>query len=173
MNIFDIIILSLLVFAFIRGILKGFVMGLSGLIGIILSIYIAKYFSVPLIRFVKSLCGINPEISPAVAFIIVFLVALLLFHFIAVLIDKLICLIALGWLNKLLGGMLSFLKYLFIMSVFLNVFDAINKNFEIITPETIQKSKLYLPVKKVVPKTLPFLQLDDLLRYFSEEVKDN
>jgi len=168
-SIFDIIIIALLIFAFVRGIFKGFVMGLSGLIGIILSIYIAKYFSTPVICFLESFFGITEKISPAVGFIIVFLLALLLFHFIAVLVDKLISLIALGWLNKLLGGVLSFLKYLFIISVFLNAFDFINNNLEIISPQTKQKSKFYRPIKKLVPTTLPFLHLDDLLKYLSEE----
>ncbi len=171
MNVFDIIVLALLVFAFIRGILKGFVMELSGLIGIVLSIYIAKYFSASVIRFGESFFGISEKISPAFSFIIVFLVALLLFHFIAILVDKFVCLITLGWLNKLLGGVLSFLKYLFIISVFLNAFDFLNSNLDIISQKTKQKSKLYSPVKKVVPATLPFLHLDELLKYFSKESK--
>ncbi len=136
MNVFDIIIIALLIFAFIRGIFKGFVMGLSGFIGIISSIYIAKYFSAPVIRLAESLLGIDQKISSAVGFIIVFLAALLLFHFIAVLVDKLISLIALGWLNKLLGGVLFLLKYLFIISVFFNIFDAANKNLDIVSQKT-------------------------------------
>ena len=169
MNIFDILIIALLIFGFVRGLYKGFVMGLSGFVGIILSIYVAKYFSAPVIRFAESLLGISEEISPAVGFITVFLIALLLFHFIAVLVDRLIRLIALGWLNKLLGGTLSFLKYLFIVSVFINAFDFVNKNIEIVKPTTIQKSKCYIPVKKVVPATLPFLHLDKLLKYLPED----
>ncbi len=171
MNVFDIIIIALLIFAFIRGIFKGFVMGLSGFIGIISSIYIAKYFSAPVIRLAESLLGIDQKISSAVGFIIVFLAALLLFHFIAVLVDKLISLIALGWLNKLLGGVLFLLKYLFIISVFFNIFDAANKNLDIVSQKTKQKSKLYIPIKKVVPITLPFLHLDNLQRYLPEEGK--
>jgi len=171
MNIFDILIIALLIFAFIKGLFKGFVMGLSGLIGIILGIYLAKYFSAPVIRFAEFLFGIDQKISPAVGFIIVFLIAILLFHFIAILADKFISLIALGWLNKLLGGVLSFLKYLFIISAFLNAFDFINNNLNIISQETKQKSNLYTPVKKVVPATLPFLHLDDLLKYLSEETE--
>jgi len=171
MCIFDIILIALLIFAFVRGLFKGFVMGLSGLIGIIASIYLAKFFSAPVILFAESFLGMSQKISPAVGFIIVFLVALLLFYFIAVLADKFISLIALGWLNKLLGGVLSFLKYLFIISALLNVFDFLNNNFDIISQETKQKSKLYAPVKKIVPATLPFLHLDDLLKYLSEEME--
>ncbi len=171
MCIFDIILIALLIFAFVRGILKGFVMGLSGFIGIILSIYVAKYFSAPVIRFAESFFGITEKTSPAVGFIIVFLAALLLCHFIAILIDKFISLIKLNWLNKLLGGVLSFLKYLFIISVFLNAFDFINNNLDIVSRKTKQKSKLYTPIKKIVPATLPFLHLEDLLKYLSEEVE--
>ena len=169
MSIFDITIIALLTFGFIRGLFKGFVMGLSGFIGIILSIYLAKCFSSPAIRFTESLLGIDREIAPAVGFIIIFLIAILLFHFIAILADKFISLIALGWLNKLLGGILSFLKYLFIISVFLNAFEFINNNLNIINENTKQQSKLYTPIQKIVPATLPFLHLDDLLKYLPEE----
>ena len=151
MSIFDIIIIAILIFAFIRGLFKGFVMGLAGFIGIIFSIYIAKYFSVRAILFAESLMGINSNISPVAGFIIIFLIALLLFHFIAILTDKFISLIALGWLNKLLGGILSFLKYLFIISVFINTFDFIINNPNIINEKTKQKSKLYTPIQKIVP----------------------
>ena len=171
MSTFDIIIIALLVFGFIRGLFKGFVMGLSGLIGIILSIYLAKYFSAPVIRFIEFLFGINQKISPIVGFIIVFLIALLLCHFLAVLIDKLISLIALGWLNKLLGGIFFFIKYLFIISVFINAFDFANNNLNIVNQRTKQKSKLYTPIQKIVPATLPFLHLENLLKYLPEETE--
>ena len=164
MGVFDIIIIALLIFSFIKGLFKGFVKELAGFFGIIVSIYIAKYFASPFIWFAESLFGIDHKISPAVGFIITFLIALLLFHFIAILVDKLIDLIALGWLNKLLGGILSFFKYLFIISVFINAFDFINNNVNIISKETKQKSKLYTPIQKVIPATLPFLHLDKLLK---------
>lgn len=139
-------------------------MGLSGFIGIIISIYIAKYFSASAILFAESLLGINKEISPAVGFVIIFLIALLLFHFVAILADKFISLIALGWLNKLLGGVLSFVKYLFIISVLINAFDYTNNKLKVIEKTAIQKSKFYNPVKKVVPAVFPFLGLDKLLK---------
>ena len=167
---FDIIIIALLIFAFIRGLFKGFVMGLAGFIGIIASIYIAKYFSAPVIWFAE-LVGIKQEISPAIGFIITFLAVLLLFYFVAVLINKLIDLIALGWLNKLLGGILSFLKYLFIISAFLNAFDFLNNNLNIVSEEAKQKTKLYTPVRKVVPTMIPFLHLDRLLEYLPQEAE--
>ena len=168
MSVFDIIIIAILIFGFIRGLFKGFVKGLAVFIGIIFSIYIAKYFSAPVIWFAE-LLGIKQQISPAVGFIITFLIVSLLFYFIAILVDKLIDLIALGWLNKLLGGILSSLKYLFIISVFINAFDFINDNLNIISEKTKQKSKLYTPVQKVVPATIPFLHLEDLLNYLPEE----
>ena len=164
MGVFDIIIIALLIFSFIKGLFKGFVKELAGFLGIIVSIYIAKYFASPAIWFAESLLGVDQKISPAIGFIIIFLIALLLFHFVAILVDKLIDLIALGWLNKLLGGILSLFKYLFIISVFINAFDFVNNNVNIISKETKQKSKLYTPIQKVVPATLPFLHLDKLLK---------
>ena len=156
MNVLDIVILILLIFAFIRGIFKGFVLGLSSFLGIVVSIYIAKYFAAPVILFAESLLGVSQNLSPVAGFLITFLAALLLFHFIAVLIDKFVNLVALGWLNKFLGGILFLFKYLFIISVFFNLFHHTNEWLGIVSDEEIQKSSLYAPVRKIVPAILPF-----------------
>ena len=162
MNVLDIVILILLIFGFIRGVMKGFVLGLSSFLGIVVSIYIARYFATPIIWFAESLLGINQHISSVVGFLIVFLAALILFHFIAVLINKFVSLVALGWLNKFLGGLLFLVKYLLIISVALNLFYRVNSFLGIVSEEEIQKSKLYEPVRKVVPAVLPFLNLNEL-----------
>jgi len=160
MNVLDVVILILLVLGFVRGVFKGFVLGLSSFLGIIVSIYIARYFADPAIRFGESLLGVSQNISPALGFLITFLVALLLFHFVAVLIDKFVSLVALGWLNKLLGGFFFSIKYLFIISVFFGFFHNANNYLEMVSEEKLEESKLYDPVRKIVPTVLPFLSLD-------------
>lgn len=156
MNVFDIVILILLIFGFIRGVFKGFVLGISSFLGIVVSIYIARYFATPAVRFVESLFGVSQNISPSIGFLITFLAALLLFHFIAVLIDKFVSLVALGWLNKLLGGLFFLIKYLFIISVFFSFFHNANNYLGMVSDEKLEESKLYNPVRKIVPAVLPF-----------------
>ena len=173
MNVLDLLIIILLIFGFIRGILKGFVLGLSSLLGIVVSIYIAKYFTPLVIGIAESLFGIGQNISPAIGFLITFLVALLLFHFVALLINKFVELVALAWLNKLLGGMLVFVKYLLIISVFLNLFNYMNSRLEIVSDEKLQESKLYKPVKEIVPTVLPFISFDDVTSYNPSIVKQS
>lgn len=169
MSIFDIIILIVLIFGFIKGIYKGFILELSGFVGIIISIYIARCYSTPVTHLLESLFGINQEMSPVIGFLVTFLAALLLFHFVAVLVDKLVRLILLGWLNKILGGVLSFLKYVLVISVFINIFNYANDYLGLMSEEKKKASKLYLPMQKVVPTVLPFLHLDDLLQYLPED----
>ena len=172
MNVFDIVIFILLIFGFIRGVFKGFVLGLSSFLGIVVSIYIARYFAAPVISLAESLLGVSQNISPVVGFLIVFLGALVLFHFIAVLINKFVDLVALGWLNKLLGGLLFLIKYLLIIGVALNLFHHVNSYLGMVSDEEIQKSKLYTPVRTIVPAVLPFLRLDGL-RMGTQHDSDN
>ena len=169
MNLLDIVILILLLFAFLRGLFKGFVLELSGLVGIVISIYIAKHYTYSLSSFIESLFSLNSETAPIVTFLILFFVALLFFHFIAVLIDKFISMIALGWLNKILGGAISFIKYVLIISVLINIFSITNDNFDLINKTILNKSKLYSPIKSIVPMVLPFLDIDDLKSYIKKD----
>jgi membrane protein required for colicin V production len=170
MNILDVIIIIILAFGFIRGLFRGFVLELSGLIGIIISIYIAKYYSSPFIRLVEYLFKPEQEISPVIGFILTFLLALLIFHFVAIAIDKFVNLIALGWLNKILGGLLAFIKYLLIISVFINVFDWANDQLQLVKEPDNNHSKYYAPIKKIVPCILPFLYTEDKISTGSSSI---
>ncbi len=58
---------------------------------------------------------------------------------------------SLGGLNKLLGGFFGGLKYALIVSVLLNVFDAIDSKFPIVEPETKSNSFGYKPMLKLAP----------------------
>jgi membrane protein required for colicin V production len=66
--------------------------------------------------------------------------------------DKMFDSISLGGLNKLLGGVFGALKFALIVSVLLNVFDAIDSRFSIISKETKENSIGYNPLMKLGPK---------------------
>jgi membrane protein required for colicin V production len=173
MNWLDIIIFIILVFGLIRGLFRGFVLEFSSLIGIIISIYIAKYYSGPFIRLAESLFKPEQDISPVIGFILTFLIALLVLHFVALLIDKFVNLTALGWLNKMLGGLVGFIKYLLIISLFINAFGWANDHLQIVEDENNFHSKFYMHIKKIVPGILPFLHTEDTPEIESEKNEYN
>lgn len=162
MTALDILILLLLVFGVVRGVWKGFVLELAGFVGIILSVYVARFYSGLVVDFLESFFGVGKEISPIFAFLLTFILSMLACHFLALLVDKFVSLIALGWLNKLLGGVLSLAKYILILSVLFNLFDLANKRLDLFDSGFQTKSKLYQPMKKIAPAILPCIDSNDI-----------
>ena len=66
--------------------------------------------------------------------------------------------VALGFVNKLAGGIFGMLKFGLILSVIIFVLNAIEKNIHIIPSEMKQKSLLYEPVGKIAPIIIPGLR---------------
>ena len=62
---------------------------------------------------------------------------------------------ALGILNKLLGAAFGVLKIGFILSVILIIFSHTNKTVEFLSPEKLNQSVLYKPVKNIATLVFP------------------
>lgn len=164
MFILDLILLILLgYYGIYKGIKRGFVMELSGFVGIIVAIYLAKNFSLEIAGLFASALGVQAATSPVLAFILAFVLGLVGVHFLAILISKLLNVVMLGWLNKLLGALFSLAKVLLIMSVALRSFDLFNSKVELISQETLAESRLYHPVKLVADTILPRLNMEDII----------
>ena len=169
----DLILLVVLVyFGIIKGLKKGFVLELSGLVGIIVAIYLAKHHSLAIAGWIASTFGIMGASSPIVAFILTLVLGLVAVHFLAVLVSKLLNVVMLGWLNKLLGAVFSFVKILLVLSVAIHSFDMFNTKVDLVSQETLNKSKLYNPIKVVADTVLPKLHLEDIINGWKAPKED-
>ena len=63
--------------------------------------------------------------------------------------------VALGMVNKILGGIFALLKSAVILSVIFVFIARLNNIIHFIEKETLETSVLYTPVKKIVPTTFP------------------
>ena len=145
----DIILLAILAFGFIRGMMKGFILEMAGLFGIVISLFVAKNFSEIIMSAMLQTLGIQTETSQLLSFFIVFLVAMIGVRFLAALVNRLVNFAMLGWLNKLLGGLFSLAKYVLVMGVVLYGLDKFNNYTHLISQEKIEESKLYEPIKSL------------------------
>lgn len=157
----DIFLSVLLLIGFVRGSLEGFIMELSGLVGFAISVYVAKYYS-GISLYLLEFLGVGKEISPIFSFLITFLLCMTAVWFLARLLSRFCSLISLGWLNKLLGGLFSVLKYALILSVLFNLFDLANKRLELVNHGEAPESKLYMPLKSLAPTVLPYINVEDI-----------
>ncbi|WP_158839930.1 CvpA family protein [Polaribacter sp. L3A8] len=155
MNIFDIIIASLLLFGFVRGILKGLFVEVASLVALIGGVYGAIHFSHFASNFLTAYVSWKPEYISLASFAITFVIIILVIALLGKALTKIADFASLGILNKILGGVFGALKIGLILSVVFIFFGKMNDTIPFIEKETLEESILYAPVKKVAPSIFP------------------
>jgi membrane protein required for colicin V production len=155
MNIFDIIIASLLLFGFVRGVIKGLFVEVASLVALIAGVYGAINFSYFASDFLKDYVSWKPEYISLASFAITFVVIIVVIALLGKLLTKIADFAALGIMNKILGGIFGALKIGLILSVVFIFFGKMNDTIPFIKKETLDESILYSPVKKIAPTIFP------------------
>ena len=107
MNWLDIVIAIVLVIGIILGVKTGLIKMVISLAGLILAIFLAGRFYVALagvMNFIPS-----EQAARVVAYIIIFIVVMIIAAIIAWLLTKFVSAILLGWINRLVGGIVGLL----------------------------------------------------------------
>ncbi|WP_299670470.1 CvpA family protein [uncultured Polaribacter sp.] len=155
MNIFDIIIAALLLFGFVRGIMKGLFVEVASLVALIAGVYGAIHFSYFIGDFLKETVSWSEEYISLAAFAGTFIIIIIIIAFLGKILTKLADFAALGILNKILGGVFGCLKIGLILSVIFIFFGKMNDTIPFLEKETLEESILYEPVKKIAPTIFP------------------
>jgi membrane protein required for colicin V production len=134
--IVDIIIGVALITSIAIGIKRGFVKELSVIVGLILGFYIASQKSILLEKYIFK--SSPPSTSHhIICFLIILVIVFFLVFLLGLLLQKLVQLIMLGWLDKILGGVFGIVKgaiivwliLLLIITVFPNTQNSLSKSF--------------------------------------------
>ena len=144
MNFFDILTLVALVWAIISGWRSGFVSQLLGLVGIIFGTILALRYGAT----VGAMFNIDARFSVVAGFLITFVAILIIATILARLISKVLSFIGLGWVNTLLGIVISIVKGLVILSMLYAAIFAINANSQLIEPDYFNDSISFDIVRK-------------------------
>jgi membrane protein required for colicin V production len=86
-----------------------------------------------------------------ISYILIFLVILLVSWIIGKIITKAVDLVALGWLNKLLGAVFGLAKGVLVSALILLMIVYFDKNEKVITRQAKEKSMFYQALSKVIP----------------------
>lgn len=160
MGIFDIIIAVILVFGFIRGLMKGLFVEVASLAALVAGVYGAIHFSHFVGDFLKEKLSWSEQYITLASFAITFAIIVLAISLLGKLFTKLADFAYLGWINKILGGVFGTLKLALILSVVLLVFDKFNNTIPFVNEAEKEKSILYEPVRKLAPMLFPTLIKD-------------
>tara|TARA_A100001011_G_scaffold21957_1_gene22032 strand:+ start:2492 stop:3004 length:513 start_codon:yes stop_codon:yes gene_type:complete len=143
MNIIDIAVLIILSLGLINGFIKGFINEVAGIISIVLgiigSIKFAEVLEVNLGLYIEW----DPRIILALSFIILFIIIVYSISLLAKMITKTLKIIALGMLNRILGGFFGFIKWSIILSVLVIVSHGINDIITILPDKVLNESLSY------------------------------
>lgn len=155
MNIFDIVIAALLVFAFVRGFMKGFFVEVASLIALVGGVWGAIHFSYFVADLLEERVDWEENYVSLAAFAITFILIVVAVSALGKALTKMADFAALGLVNKIMGGIFALLKSVVILSVIFVFFSRINSTIPFVGKETLDTSILYAPVKSIVPTIFP------------------
>jgi len=155
MNVFDIVIAALLIFGFVRGVMKGLFVEVASLAALIGGVYGAIHFSYFIGDFLKEAVSWNQEYVSLAAFAGTFIIIIVTIALLGKMLTKLADFAALGVINKILGGVFGAIKIGLILSVVFIFFGKMNDTIPFVKKETLDESILYAPVKKIAPTIFP------------------
>jgi membrane protein required for colicin V production len=148
--ILDLIFAVIFILAAIRGYQRGLIVGIFSFIAIIIGLAAAIKLSVVVAGYIGKSVKVSNEWLPAISFIVVFVIVVLLVRLGANFIQRTAEVAMLGWVNRL-GGIV------FYLAVYIAVFSVIlfyAEQMHLIKQETINKSVTYSYVRPWGPKAI-------------------
>lgn len=156
MNILDIIILICLIPALIQGIIKGFISQAVSIIAIIVGVWASSHFAGFVCQWLSKFFTTSGQILEVSAFAIIFILVLIALILLGKLLDKILTLAMLGWLNKLLGAVFAVVKWTLVLGLIAIAFNAINQTINIVNPAIFEQSVLYPVLLKFSNIVFPY-----------------
>ena len=122
MELVDIIVIVLLIVGLITGIKDGVVKRVLGLVGLIAGLLIAQKIYLSVAVKLTPILGTSEKTTQIIAFSLILVVVPLIFSLIAWLIGNLLKTAGLGWVNRLLGGVIGVVtNALFVGLIFVGI----------------------------------------------------
>jgi len=157
MNLLDIILGIILIFSFFQGTKKGLFVTLASLIGLVLGIIGAIYFSDYAANYINEWFSWKEQTTSFVAMAVTFIAIVIIVNWAGKFLTKIADFAFLGIFNKLLGGVFNMIISAFIVSVIFMFFNEWNATAYVISEEKKNNSYLYEPVANLAPLVLPNL----------------
>ncbi len=158
MGVIDIILLVCLLPAFYFGIKNGLVRQIISVAVLYFGITLSLRFADLVSTWILKVVTLSDFWVKTISFILIFLVVAFLLNLIGKLIEKILKITLLGWLNRLLGVVITLAIFLVILSIIIHFIDVANNSFNFIAKDTIAESKLYPLLLEFSNKLFPYLE---------------
>ena len=172
MNVFDILILILLLLAFVHGYRKGLIMQLVGLATIILAaIFGGKLAAIILPELVR-LIKLTPEVAKVISYVLAFAGIAIVIALIGRLVQRFVDVVFLSFVNRLAGALVATGTLMVILSILLNLALMLDRNERLIKPELKEESFFFKRVEAVVPAIVPYLNREFWEEHVPEKYRE-
>ncbi len=158
MRTIDILILLVVGSGIVSGYLKGGVKLFVSTVGLILGLYIARLMYIPLAEKLCPSVTNSMTFAQVIAFIAIWVAVPFLSTFAGGFFTKALESLHINWLNRWAGAVLGGLKYILLVSVFINVVEFIDGGNHLISQTNKQDAVLYYPMQKVTGIMFPLVK---------------
>lgn len=155
MGVIDIIIVCCFLPVLYFGIKNGLVRQLVAFAVIFFGIRLSLRFATPVGEWVTEHVKIGDFWAKAVSFILIFFAVALVLSLFGRIIEKIIKITLLGWLNKLLGVVMTFILTILLLSVVVYLVDSANNLLEFIPKEKLEESRFYPALLQLSQEVFP------------------
>ena len=157
MNLLDIILGIILIFSFFQRTKKGLFVTLASLIGLVLGIMGAIYFSDYAANYINEWFSWKEQTTSFAAMAVTFIAIVIIVNWAGKFLTKIADFAFLGVFNKILGGVFNMIISAFIVSVIFMFFNEWNVTEYVISEEKKNNSYLFEPIANLAPLVLPDL----------------
>lgn len=158
MSTVDIIILIPFLPAIWRGVTKGFIEQATALTALLLGAWMSYHFSAQVCEWLRPYLEV-PDLALSVISYAAIVTAVVLLLFTAgKILTGMVRLVLLGWLDRLLGFVFAMLQAGLLTGLVIILFDTVNLRFGFVSPETLDASQLYAPLRDISYTFFPYLK---------------
>lgn len=158
MNILDIIILICLIPAIIQGLKKGFISQVLSIISIIVGIWMSSKFANVVGEWVAQYITASEQVIRIVSFAIILIGVSLLLAALGKVLESVLNLVMLGWVNKLLGLVFAVLKTVLILGFVVIIANSVITSLGTNPPAIISESILYPYINDIADSVFPYIK---------------
>jgi len=158
MGVIDIIIVCCFLPAIFFGLKNGFIKQLMAVLIVFLGIRLALKWADPVSARILSKVEMSDFWVKVVAFVAIFTAVAMVLNLASKLLDKVVKVTLLEWLNRILGILAALAVFAFIISVIVYLTDSLNGLIHFIPGEKIAESKMYTPLLELAKSVFPHLK---------------
>ena len=158
MGTIDLIILACFLPAAVIGLKDGFIRQVVALAALILGLYLSVRFSAPVGQWITERWHLEPFWIKVLSFSVIFIAVALVLSLLGKLLEKVLRITMLGWLNRLLGLVFAMITTALIVGTLIYVLNSANGLLEFIPEEKLAESRLYKPLLHLAKTVFPYLK---------------